>query len=160
MRVLQSDLQLSAEIGLWATQAHNEFVLDQAYRTSEDVYLIFGANKAGEFHGYARFAFLFNMRPSPTAFLQWVLTINIVLEWKVLFLNLPRRSSAFRRAITHLVNLLCPRSKYICANGTWQTVPSPRPSLLTTQLQRKNQNRVLTRSRLPQSSRHLRFALI
>jgi hypothetical protein len=51
---LQSDLQLSVSVGLWATQPHNEFVLDQAYRTSKDVYLIFGANKAGEFYGFAK----------------------------------------------------------------------------------------------------------
>lgn len=52
--VCQSDLQLSAEVGLWATQPHNIFVLEQAFRTSKDVFLIFGANKAGEFHGFAR----------------------------------------------------------------------------------------------------------
>lgn len=50
----QSDLQLSVSVGLWATQPHNESVLDQAYRTSKDVYLIFGANKAGEFYGFAK----------------------------------------------------------------------------------------------------------
>ena len=39
------------ETGLWATQAHNEPVLDQAFRTSRDVILIFGANKKGEWFG-------------------------------------------------------------------------------------------------------------
>ncbi|EJT98829.1 hypothetical protein DACRYDRAFT_101823 [Dacryopinax primogenitus] len=52
----QFDLNLSVERGIWATQAHNEPVLDQAFRTSTDVYLIFGANKSGEFYGYARMA--------------------------------------------------------------------------------------------------------
>ncbi|KZT50458.1 hypothetical protein CALCODRAFT_504709 [Calocera cornea HHB12733] len=52
----QFDLNLSVERGLWATQPHNEPVLDQAFRTSTDVYLIFGANKSGEFYGYARMA--------------------------------------------------------------------------------------------------------
>ncbi|KAF8306713.1 hypothetical protein DL93DRAFT_2048005, partial [Clavulina sp. PMI_390] len=52
----KSDLQLSVNLSLWATQTHNEFVLDQAFRTSKDVYLVFGANKAGEFHGYANTA--------------------------------------------------------------------------------------------------------
>ncbi|KAF8588557.1 hypothetical protein K439DRAFT_1406014 [Ramaria rubella] len=52
----QHDLNLSLERGLWATQQHNEGILDQAYRTSTDVFLIFGANKSGEFFGYARMA--------------------------------------------------------------------------------------------------------
>lgn len=54
MFLLQFDLDLSVEKGLWATQRHNEGILDQAYRTSKDVYLIFGVNKSGEFYGYAR----------------------------------------------------------------------------------------------------------
>lgn len=52
----QFDLDLSVEKGLWATQKHNEGVLDQAYRTSKEVYLIFGVNKSGEFYGYAKMA--------------------------------------------------------------------------------------------------------
>ena len=48
------DLNLSLERGVWATQQHNEGILDQAFRTSNDVFLIFGANKSGEFFGYAR----------------------------------------------------------------------------------------------------------
>ncbi|KAI0369368.1 hypothetical protein BV20DRAFT_358869 [Pilatotrama ljubarskyi] len=52
----QFDLDLSVEKGLWATQRHNEGILDQAYRTSKDVYLIFSVNKSGEFYGYARMA--------------------------------------------------------------------------------------------------------
>ncbi|KDQ62751.1 hypothetical protein JAAARDRAFT_54644 [Jaapia argillacea MUCL 33604] len=52
----QFDLDLSVEKGLWATQKHNEAILDQAFRTSQDVYLIFGVNKSGEFYGYARMA--------------------------------------------------------------------------------------------------------
>ena len=51
----QYDLDLSVKRGLWATQPHNETVLSQAYRTSQDVYLIFGVNKSGEFFGYARY---------------------------------------------------------------------------------------------------------
>ncbi|CCA69016.1 hypothetical protein PIIN_02875 [Serendipita indica DSM 11827] len=50
----QYDLDLSVQRGLWATQAHNQEILDQAYRTSNTVYLIFGVNKSGEFFGYAR----------------------------------------------------------------------------------------------------------
>ncbi|KAG8885632.1 hypothetical protein FRB98_001725 [Tulasnella sp. 332] len=50
------DLQTSVERGLWATQPHNEPVLDQAFRTSKEVYLVFGANRTGEFYGYAKMA--------------------------------------------------------------------------------------------------------
>lgn len=52
----QYDLDLSVKNGLWATQKHNEAVLDQAYRTSSEVILIFSVNKSGEFYGYARMA--------------------------------------------------------------------------------------------------------
>jgi len=50
----QYDLDLSVQRGVWATQKHNEEILDQAFRTSKEVYLIFGVNKSGEFYGYAR----------------------------------------------------------------------------------------------------------
>lgn len=50
----QHDLDLSVQQNVWATQRHNEEILDQAYRTSEDVFLIFSVNKSGEFYGYAR----------------------------------------------------------------------------------------------------------
>lgn len=52
----QYDLDISVRQGLWATQKHNEGILDRAYRTSNEVYLIFGVNKSGEFYGYARMA--------------------------------------------------------------------------------------------------------
>lgn len=52
----QHDLDISVTKGVWATQKHNEGILDQAYRTSKDVFLIFGVNKSGEFFGYAKMA--------------------------------------------------------------------------------------------------------
>lgn len=59
-------MDLSVEKGVWATQPHNEPVLDQAYRTSQDVFLIFGANKSGEFFGYARLvSFFFSFSACP-----------------------------------------------------------------------------------------------
>ncbi|KAF2474816.1 uncharacterized protein BDR25DRAFT_280389 [Lindgomyces ingoldianus] len=48
------DLELSVKNGIWATQSHNENVLNKAYQTAENVYLIFSANKSGEYFGYAR----------------------------------------------------------------------------------------------------------
>lgn len=51
----EEDLALSVKNGLWATQSHNEPVLDKAFRTShEGVFLIFSANKSGEFFGFAK----------------------------------------------------------------------------------------------------------
>ncbi|GAA6017512.1 hypothetical protein JCM10207_008252 [Rhodosporidiobolus poonsookiae] len=50
----EADLRLSVETGLWATQSHNEPVLQQAFRTAKTVYLIFGANGQGCWFGYAK----------------------------------------------------------------------------------------------------------
>ncbi|GAA6039767.1 hypothetical protein JCM8097_004212 [Rhodosporidiobolus ruineniae] len=52
----EADLRLSVETGLWATQTHNEPVLQQAFRTSKTVYLIFGANGQGQWFGVAKMA--------------------------------------------------------------------------------------------------------
>ncbi|KAJ7274010.1 YT521-B-like domain-containing protein [Mycena rebaudengoi] len=52
----RDDLDLSVQTGFWATQKHNEGILDRAFRTSKDVFLIFSVNKSGEFYGYARMA--------------------------------------------------------------------------------------------------------
>ena len=62
----QISLQESVQSGMWATQLHNEAALDQAYRSHKAVYLIFGANKSGEFFGYAKyghFDFLVSFSP-------------------------------------------------------------------------------------------------
>lgn len=48
------DLEMSKQSGIWATQSHNESNLNQAFGTTEHVYLIFSANKSGEYFGYAR----------------------------------------------------------------------------------------------------------
>ncbi|TAQ83512.1 hypothetical protein B7494_g8153, partial [Chlorociboria aeruginascens] len=48
------DLELSVRNGIWATQSHNEDVLNKAYEAALNVYLIFSANKSGEYFGYAR----------------------------------------------------------------------------------------------------------
>lgn len=50
------DLELSVRNGIWATQSHNEETLNEAYQSAENVYLIFSANKSGEYFGYARMA--------------------------------------------------------------------------------------------------------
>lgn len=48
------DLEASVRNGTWATQSHNEESLNKAYEQAENVYLIFSANKSGEYFGYAR----------------------------------------------------------------------------------------------------------
>ncbi|KAJ5408233.1 Nucleotide-binding alpha-beta plait [Penicillium cosmopolitanum] len=70
------DLELSKQSGIWATQTHNEISLNQAFETTEHVYLIFSANKSGEYFGYARMlspisddedlALQIPIRPEPT----------------------------------------------------------------------------------------------
>lgn len=48
------DLECSRRSGLWATQSHNQDCLNKAYESAENVYLVFSANKSGEYYGYAR----------------------------------------------------------------------------------------------------------
>jgi hypothetical protein len=48
------DLEASVRNGIWATQSHNESTLNEAFSAAENVYLIFSANKSGEYFGYAR----------------------------------------------------------------------------------------------------------
>lgn len=67
------DLELSVRNGIWATQSHNEDTLNKAFevrfsvtilsfhhancaKSADNVYLIFSANKSGEYFGYARMA--------------------------------------------------------------------------------------------------------
>ncbi|KAJ9264463.1 hypothetical protein DTO195F2_2280 [Paecilomyces variotii] len=60
------DLELSRQSGIWATQAHNEATLNRAYETADNVYLIFSANKSGEYFGYARMISPINDEESQT----------------------------------------------------------------------------------------------
>jgi hypothetical protein len=50
------DLQVSLKNGLWETQPHNRIILDEAFDSAENVYLVFSVNKSGEYFGYARMA--------------------------------------------------------------------------------------------------------
>lgn len=77
------DLELSVRTGIWATQAHNEDTLNQAFQVThrkqshrrihstdiqiqnaENVYLVFSANKSGEYFGYARMVSTINEDPA------------------------------------------------------------------------------------------------
>ena len=57
------DLEASVRNGIWATQSHNEKTLNEAYENADNVYLIFSANKSGEYFGYARMASLIAGEP-------------------------------------------------------------------------------------------------
>lgn len=57
------DLETSRRTGNWATQTHNEEILNQAFRTADNVFLIFSANKSGEYFGYARMLSELNQDP-------------------------------------------------------------------------------------------------
>ncbi|KAH7034915.1 YT521-B-like domain-containing protein [Microdochium trichocladiopsis] len=58
------DLELSVRTGVWATQSHNEEVLNKAFETAANVYLVFSANKSGEYFGYARMTSPINNDPA------------------------------------------------------------------------------------------------
>jgi len=45
------DLEASVRNGIWTTQSHNESILNRAYGEVDNVYLIFSANKSGEYFG-------------------------------------------------------------------------------------------------------------
>ncbi|KAK6954235.1 hypothetical protein Daesc_004201 [Daldinia eschscholtzii] len=62
------DLELSVRTGVWATQSHNEEVLNNAFKVYtkavDNVYLVFSANKSGEYFGYARMTSPINDDPA------------------------------------------------------------------------------------------------
>lgn len=82
------DLELSVRTSIWATQSHNEETLNSAFKvsssswllklmvkclantccsspqTSDNVYLVFSANKSGEYFGYARMVSPINDDPA------------------------------------------------------------------------------------------------
>ncbi|CAI6098278.1 unnamed protein product [Clonostachys chloroleuca] len=64
-----ADLELSVKTGIWATQSHNEQSLNDAFKTADNVYLIFSANKSGEYFGYARM--LSEMDEDPAAAIEF-----------------------------------------------------------------------------------------
>ncbi|KAF7188240.1 30-kDa cleavage and polyadenylation specificity factor 30 [Pseudocercospora fuligena] len=66
------DLEASVQNGTWATQSHNEDGLNKAYDQAENVYLIFSANKSGEYFGYARMASTISGEPINLSSVQTV----------------------------------------------------------------------------------------
>ncbi|KAH0426279.1 yt521-b-like splicing protein [Colletotrichum camelliae] len=58
------DLELSVRTGIWATQSHNEETLNGAFKSVDNVYLVFSANKSGEYFGYARMTSSINEDPA------------------------------------------------------------------------------------------------
>ncbi|KAI1083070.1 hypothetical protein F5B20DRAFT_444865 [Whalleya microplaca] len=58
------DLELSVRNGVWATQSHNEESLNNAFKSVDNVYLVFSANKSGEYFGYARMVSPINDDPA------------------------------------------------------------------------------------------------
>ncbi|KAF5017188.1 hypothetical protein F66182_10910 [Fusarium sp. NRRL 66182] len=58
------DLELSVNTGIWATQSHNEEALNKAFQAAASVYLVFSANKSGEYFGYARMMSQINEDPA------------------------------------------------------------------------------------------------
>lgn len=60
----EEDLELSVQTGIWATQAHNEETLNSAFKSADNVFLVFSANKSGEYFGYAKMTSPINNDPA------------------------------------------------------------------------------------------------
>lgn len=69
------DLDLSVRTGIWATQSHNEESLNGAFKSVDNVYLVFSANKSGEYYGYAKM--LSEINKDPAAAIEFAPTIQV-----------------------------------------------------------------------------------
>ncbi|KAL2212128.1 hypothetical protein CC79DRAFT_1318147 [Sarocladium strictum] len=100
------DLELSVRTGIWATQAHNEESLNGAFKAVENVYLVFSANKSGEYFGYAKM--LSEINKDPAAAIEFAPTTQASTD-----VDLPK-------AIPTEVTEFAPRGKIIddSARGT------------------------------------------
>ena len=68
------DLEASVRNGIWATQSHNEVLLNRAYEEADNVYMIFSANKSGEYFGYVQLATTFRLQSNRYLdTLEWLL---------------------------------------------------------------------------------------
>ncbi|KAI0143610.1 hypothetical protein GGR57DRAFT_518275 [Xylariaceae sp. FL1272] len=118
------DLELSVRNGVWATQSHNEDALNKAFGAVDNVYLIFSANKSGEYFGYARMTSSIN--DDPAAAIEFAPKAQ------------PANDIDAPRAIPTEATDTCPRGRIIddSARGTifWEVerdeteVPSETPS--------------------------------
>ncbi|KAI2629575.1 hypothetical protein GGR54DRAFT_635757 [Hypoxylon sp. NC1633] len=100
------DLELSVRTGVWATQSHNEEVLNNAFKIADNVYLVFSANKSGEYFGYARMSSPIN--DDPAAAIEFAPKVQATSS-----LDLPK-------AIPTEATETCPRGRIIddSARGT------------------------------------------
>ena len=99
--------------GIWATQSHNETALNRAYEEADNVYLIFSANKSGEYFGYARMASTISGEP-----------VNLSST----FTQNETRSSGVPHSIITPATTTAPKGRIIddSARGTifWEAEPS------------------------------------
>ncbi|KAI5921719.1 YT521-B-like domain-containing protein [Camillea tinctor] len=100
------DLELSVQNGVWATQAHNEETLNHAFKSADNVYLVFSANKSGEYFGFARMVSPIN--DDPAAAIEFAPKVQATSD-----LDLPK-------AIPTEATESCPRGRIIddSARGT------------------------------------------
>ncbi|KAM6504633.1 hypothetical protein FSOLCH5_015368 [Fusarium solani] len=77
------NLELSVRTGIWATQPHNEDILNNALETADSVYLVFSANKSGEYFGYARM--ISQINEDPAAAIEFAPTTQVTSDF-----DLPR----------------------------------------------------------------------
>lgn len=60
--VNRENLQRSFDLGVWASQPHNDEKLNAAFSEAESVILFFSVNMSGHYQGYARMASMANRR--------------------------------------------------------------------------------------------------
>lgn len=102
------DMELSVRNSIWATQAHNEDALNKAFevgcrlivlgvadqrQTADNIYLIFSANKSGEYFGFARMASAINEEAA--ANLDWSPKAEAVVDDPDLPRSIPTPATEF-----------------------------------------------------------------
>ncbi|KAG6304313.1 hypothetical protein E4U45_001700 [Claviceps purpurea] len=85
------DLNASVRTGKWATQSHNEKKLNEAFQSAANVYLIFSANKSGEYFGYARM--VSEIDNDTTAAMEWTPETTVASD--VGLPSVPTQASGF-----------------------------------------------------------------
>lgn len=71
------NIVLSKEKGVWATLPQNQIKLSEAFRSSENVILVFSAKESGKFSGFARLATCVDRSISPV---PWVVPAELTLN--------------------------------------------------------------------------------
>lgn len=88
-------IDISIKEGVWSTTINPTMRLDEAFKSSDHVYLIFSINESGGFQGFAEMVGLSNENIKPHIFKRQKNSIcyynNFPIEWKTPRLYFPYR---------------------------------------------------------------------